>query len=57
MIQYILLTGLLFTSFVIYTDTQDREYDWIESCYGIECTDPEPLYDDGISYWNYRINI
>ena len=32
---------------------------WIESCYGQTCMGytPEPKTDDGISYWQYIINI
>lgn len=33
---------------------EDTQYDWIESCYGIECTDPNP---DDVYYWNFRTNI
>lgn len=60
MIISLLIAGLLYTSFVMIEDTQTMEYDWVESCYGIECIGytPEPTYqDDLISYWGYHTNI
>lgn len=55
MISHFIIIGLISTGFVTVTDNQYMEYDWVESCYGIECVDPQ--YDDGISYWNYQFNI
>lgn len=59
MISQFIIIGLSLTGFVTYIDNQNIDIQWIESCYGIECTDPEPSYytDDGISYWNYFTNI
>lgn len=59
MISNLILIGLISTGFVTVIDNQ-TEYDWIESCYGIECIGytPEPeYYDDGISYWQYSHSI
>ncbi len=60
MISSFIVIGMIFTGFVTITNTQDMEYDWVESCYGIECVGytPEPTYqDDLISYWGYHTNI
>lgn len=59
MILHFIIAGLLYTGFVTITDNQ-MEYNWVESCYGIECIGytPEPEYqDDGISYWQYHHSI
>lgn len=60
MISHLLIIGLLYTGFVTIIDNQNMDYDWIESCYGMECIgyEKEPEYhNDGISYWNYSFNI
>ena len=58
MISSFIIIGVLFTGCITIIDNQDMEYEWIESCYGIECTDPYPYYqDDGISYWGFHSNI
>ena len=59
MIYQLLIAGLMSTNFIIIEDNQ-MEYNWIESCYGIECIgySPEPEYqEDGIAYWNYQFYI
>lgn len=57
MISEIIVISLMAINFVCIEDTQ---LDWIESCYGENCTGytSEPKsYEDNITYWNYRINI
>lgn len=56
---------VMFAIILPHTDEQIDEYVWTESCYGIECTDPEPTErkDWGGQYqgtepfcwtWNYE---